>query len=81
MNTGQVKTRIISVLISEKSYGIVEEIKDKTVANDLGLFMSNDMSFSRPTEHAVNKGELMSAQMMRTFQTRDLEYQLPPWKT
>ena len=57
------------------------EIKEKVVVKDLGIWMSNDLSFVYHIEQTVNKGRVMSGWLLRTFKTRDPEHLLPLWKT
>ena len=55
-------------------------IKEKTTVKDLGILMSNNLSFNSQINHVVTSLRNMSGWILRTFETRESLGLLTTWK-
>ena len=58
-----------------------ENIIEKDYIKDLGVYISNDLTWNKQVEETVSKARLMSGWAMRTFRTREAEPMITIWNS
>ena len=58
-----------------------ETIQEKEHIKDLGIFISNDLTWTRQIEEAVAKARIMAGWTLRTFITREREPMMTIWNS
>ena len=58
-----------------------EIIKEKDHIKDLGIYISNDLTWTKQVEEAVSKARIMAGWALRTFCTREREPMMTVWNS
>ena len=67
--------------LQQNNYTADNDIKEKESLKDLGVWMSNDCTFSEHIESITKTAKQMSGWILRTFMSRNSDHLLPLWKS